>query len=82
MLFLCAVMLKAFPPATVQMKTPVSVPPWANSDQNVGNLLMVCLTNFSVNSPAYPHVHPCGGPKLSRVLASPVLKLARILACF
>lgn len=38
---LCAVTLKPFPPTTVRMRPVVSIQPWSNSDQNVGNLLMV-----------------------------------------
>ncbi|PKU86172.1 homeobox-DDT domain protein RLT2 isoform X2 [Dendrobium catenatum] len=34
-------MLGAFPPESVLMKRPFAVPPWTDSDENVGNLLMV-----------------------------------------
>lgn len=31
-----------FPPKSVQLKKPFSIQPWIASDDNVGNLLMVC----------------------------------------
>ncbi|KAL9452464.1 hypothetical protein AB3S75_008284 [Citrus x aurantiifolia] len=33
--------LSVFPPKTVQLKRPFSVQPWSDSEENVGNLLMV-----------------------------------------
>ncbi|CAK9859021.1 unnamed protein product, partial [Sphagnum jensenii] len=43
------ILLRPFPPATVKMKPLLSVYPWTDSDQNVGNLLMVWrfLTTFA-----------------------------------
>jgi hypothetical protein len=43
---LCSVLLRPFPPATVKMKPLLSVYPWTDSDQNVGNLLMVLIRPF------------------------------------
>ncbi|KAM0938625.1 putative transcription factor & chromatin remodeling DDT family [Dioscorea sansibarensis] len=37
-------MLSPFPPASVPLKRPFAIPPWANSEENIGNLLM--LDNF------------------------------------
>ncbi|KAK1268787.1 hypothetical protein QJS04_geneDACA008298 [Acorus gramineus] len=34
-------MLTAFPPKSVQMKKPFAIQPWSDSNENVGNLLMV-----------------------------------------
>ncbi|KAJ0985990.1 hypothetical protein J5N97_004346 [Dioscorea zingiberensis] len=34
-------MLSPFPPASVHLKRPFAVPPWANSEKNIGDLLMV-----------------------------------------
>uniref|UniRef100_A0A7N0U4U5 Homeobox-DDT domain protein RLT1 n=1 Tax=Kalanchoe fedtschenkoi TaxID=63787 RepID=A0A7N0U4U5_KALFE len=36
----CADMLPVFPPKTIKLKKPFAFPPWADSDENVGNLLM------------------------------------------
>ncbi|KAL6954030.1 hypothetical protein U1Q18_051744 [Sarracenia purpurea var. burkii] len=41
--FLCS-----FPPKCVQLKRPFSVQPWTGSDENIGDLLMVCLMTVSV----------------------------------
>jgi hypothetical protein len=40
------ILLRPFPPATVKMKPLLSVYPWTDSDQNVGNLLMVLIRPF------------------------------------
>lgn len=34
-------MLKEFPPKSVCLKQPFAIQPWANSEENIGNLLMV-----------------------------------------
>lgn len=43
------VVLKPFPPPNVRMKPVVAIQPWSNSDQNIGNLLLVWrfLTTFA-----------------------------------
>lgn len=33
-----------FPPKSVKMKKPFAVQPWIDSENNVGNLLMVCFS--------------------------------------
>jgi len=38
---LFAEMLGQFPPETVRLKVPFSIKPWAASEDNIGNLLMV-----------------------------------------
>jgi len=35
--------LCVFPPKSVKLKKPFAIQPWINSEQDVGNLLMVCL---------------------------------------
>ncbi|XP_052203484.1 homeobox-DDT domain protein RLT1-like isoform X2 [Diospyros lotus] len=40
-------LLRSFPPKSVQLKRPFSIQPWTDSDENIGNLLMVwrfCIT--------------------------------------
>jgi len=34
-------MLRVFPPKSLQLKKPFALRPWADSEENVGNLLMV-----------------------------------------
>ena len=34
-------MLRVFPPESVQLKKPFAIQPWMDSEENVGNLLMV-----------------------------------------
>jgi len=37
----------SFPPKSVQLKRAFSIQPWSDSDENVGNLLMVrCFTHL------------------------------------
>ncbi|KAK1557179.1 hypothetical protein Q3G72_019621 [Acer saccharum] len=33
--------LSAFPPKSVQLKRPFAIQPWTDSEENIGNLLMV-----------------------------------------
>lgn len=35
-------LLSAFPPKSLKLKKPFAVQPWINSEENIGNLLMVC----------------------------------------
>lgn len=32
-----------FPPKSVQLRKPFGIQPWIDSEENVGNLLMVCI---------------------------------------
>lgn len=43
-LFFFSDFLGAFPLKSVQLKRPFTVQPWINSEENIGNLLMVCPT--------------------------------------
>lgn len=44
-------LLPKFPPDSVKLKHPLSTQPWINSEENVGNLLMVIcfLSNFTLS---------------------------------
>ena len=41
-------MLGLFPPNSVQLKKPFAIRPWLDSEENVGNLLMVRLLSFHI----------------------------------
>lgn len=52
-------MRTVFPPKPVQLKRPFTVQPWCNSEENVGNLLMVSLRKciFSGFYSAFPDMN-------------------------
>ena len=46
---LVADMLRTFPPPSVCLKRPFSVKPWINSEENIGNLLMVFILGLVIH---------------------------------
>ncbi|RVW46790.1 Homeobox-DDT domain protein RLT2 [Vitis vinifera] len=43
-------MLTAFPPKSVQLRRPFTIQPWTDSEENIGNLLMVRLAKSFLNA--------------------------------
>lgn len=48
MIFRALDSLVSFPPKSVQLKKPFAVQPWVNSEENIGNFLMVRPSFFLV----------------------------------
>lgn len=48
-----------FPPESVKLRKPFAIQPWINSEENVGNLLMVCSHHDFLLPCNITHIKQC-----------------------